>query len=136
MIYHSIRISLKPDVPADKIEAAMEQLRKMGREIPAVEFWCVGRDIGGEFTHGAMFALKDIAAYKEYMLSPIHRKVDEIGLPLVQSMISQDLTDDEDPTIADQIREVHRSRFEADPELLGLIDNLPSYTGSGVPGKA
>ncbi len=133
MIYHSIRISIKPDTPKDQVEAALELLRRMGREIEAVESWCVGRDFGGEFDYGAMFALKDIQAYKAYMLAPLHRQTDEVGLPIVDKMISQDLTDDEDPAIGDKIREIHRSRFENDPELLGLIKDVGSYQGSGVP---
>lgn len=104
----------------------------MGREIDAVDTWCVGRDFGGEFTAGAMFALKNIEDYKEYMLHPLHRTTDDVGLPLVDNMISQDLTDDPDPTIGDQIREIHASRFCEDPALLALIENLDSYTGSGV----
>jgi len=132
MIYHSIRISIKPDAPKDQVEAALELLRRMGREIEVVESWRVGRDFGGEFDYGALYALKDIAAYKAYMLAPLHRQTDEAGLPLVNKMISQDLTDDEDPMIGDKIREIHRSRFENDPELLGLIKDLGSYKGSGV----
>ena len=81
----------------------------------------------------SMFALKDIQAYKAYMLAPLHRQTDEVGLPIVDKMISQDLTDDEDPAIGDKIREIHRSRFENDPDLLGLIKDLGSYHGSGVP---
>ena len=74
MIYHSIRISTKPDAPKDQVEAALELLRRMGREIEAVESWCVGRDFGGEFDYGAIFALKDIQAYKAYMLAPFTAK--------------------------------------------------------------
>jgi Stress responsive A/B Barrel Domain len=132
MIYHSIRISIKPDAPTDQVEAALELLRRMGREIEAVESWCVSRDFGGEFDYGAMFALKDIEAYKTYMLAPLHHRTDEVGLPLLNKMISQDLTDDEDPEIGDKIREIHRSLFENDPELLCLIKDLGSYEGSGV----
>ena len=78
-----------------------------------------------------MFAVKDIDGYKEYMLHPIHRVVDD-NLPLVEKMISMDLTDDEDMDIAAKIREIHRSRFEQDPELHQLVINIPSYNGSGV----
>ena len=67
------------------------------------------------------------------MLAPLHRQTDAVGLPIVEKMMSQDLTDDEDPAIGDKIREIHRSRFENDAELLGLIKDLGSYQGSGVP---
>lgn len=135
MIYHSIRASIKPGIPEEKVEDALNHLRRMGEEIPAVEFYCVGKDIGGEFSVGAMFALKDIDAYKEYMLHPLHRVTDDVGLPLVENMISQDLTDDEDPQIGDKIRAIHASRFEDDPALLNLVNDLNSYTGSGMPNQ-
>ena len=72
----------------------------MGNEIPAIVTYCVGRDIGGDFDYGATFVVNNIDDYKTYMHSPIHRKVDEIGLPLVENMVSYDITDDDDPAIA------------------------------------
>ncbi|KOG65571.1 stress responsive protein [Streptomyces griseoflavus] len=133
MIYHQIRLAMRPDVPKDKVDEALGLLRRMGQEIDAVEHWAVGRDIGGGFDYGALFVVKDIDAYHAYMHAPLHRQVDEIGLPLVQNMISQDLTDDEDPEIADKIRKIHADRFAGDPALAALIEGLGSYEGSGVP---
>lgn len=131
MIFHSIRFKLKEGVTEEQLAPALAQLHKMGREIGVVKQYCVGRDVGGEFEYGAMFALEDIEGYREYMLHPVHRVVDD-NLPLVDKMISQDLTDDPDPQIGEKIAEIHRSRFESDPELLEMIDALPSYSGSGV----
>ena len=68
-------------------------------------------------------------------MSPIHRKSDEIGLPVVEKMISMDITDDQDPAIGDKIQEIHRNRFENDPALVGLVENLTSYQGSGTAKK-
>jgi Stress responsive A/B Barrel Domain len=132
MIYHQIRVSIRPDAPKDKVDHALELLQRMGREIPVVEFSCVGRDFGGEFDYGALYALKDIDAYRVYMNDPLHRETDEAGLPVVDNMISQDLTDDDDPAIGDKIAEIHRSRFESRPELRDLVDGLGSYEGSGT----
>ncbi|MFD7666813.1 Dabb family protein [Streptomyces sp. NPDC059788] len=133
MIYHQIRLAMRPDAPQDKVHEALDLLRRMGREIDAVEHWAVGRDIGGDFDYGALFAVKDVEAYRAYMHAPLHRRVDEIGLPLVRNMVSQDLTDDEDPGIADKIRKIHADRFAGDPALVALIENLGSYEGSGAP---
>jgi Stress responsive A/B Barrel Domain len=133
MIYHSVRLTFKPDIPQKERETALERLRQMGREIEVVQFWCVGRDIGGEFEYGAMYALPDIKAYEIYMNAPVHLETDAAGLPLVANFVSLDLTDDEDPTIGDKIARVHATRFEKRPEILGLVQNLDSYTGSGVP---
>jgi hypothetical protein len=82
-----------------------------------------------------MYIMKDIEGYQEYMMSPIHRKSDEIGLPLVEKFVSMDITDDEDPAIGDKIQEIHRNRFKNDPALTGLVQNLSSYEGSGTSTK-
>jgi len=133
MIYHSARLTFKPEVPPHERETAIERLRTMGREIDVVESWCVGRDFGGEFEYGAMYALADIEAYAAYMNAPVHLETDAAGLPLVATFVSLDLTDDDDPDIGDKIAEVHRTRFQNRPEILGLVEDLDSYTGSGVP---
>lgn len=133
MIYHQIRFSVKPDVPREELEASLERLRTLGRELDVVESWVVGRDFGGEFDYGALYALPDIEAYRTYMYAPLHLETDAAGLPLVNNFVSQDLTDDPDPAIGDKIAEVHRDRFADHPEILELVANLGSYTGSGVP---
>ncbi|GAA4937203.1 hypothetical protein HD597_004646 [Nonomuraea thailandensis] len=133
MIYHQVRIALKPDAPEDQVQHALDLMRALGDRLDAVEFFVVGRDFGGEFHYGAMYALKDIDAYRTYMYDPLHRRIDAIGLPLAAGMISQDLTDDPDPEIGDKIAQVHRDRFADHPELLGLVEGLGSYEGSGVP---
>jgi Stress responsive A/B Barrel Domain len=133
MIAHIVRFTLKPNAPKDQVDLAFEQLRKQGREINAVQLFVVGRDFGGEFDYGAMYIMEDIEGYREYMMSPIHRKSDEIGLPIVDKFISMDITDDKDPAIGDKIAEIHRNRFENDPVLAVLVQNLTSYQGSGAP---
>ncbi|GAA3220508.1 Dabb family protein [Nonomuraea helvata] len=133
MIYHQIRIALKPDAPEGQVQHALDLLRTLGDKLDAVEFFMVGRDFGGEFHYGTMYALKDIDAYRTYMYDALHRQIDAIGIPLAANMVSLDLTDDPDPEIGDKIAQVHRDRFIDHPELLDLIENLGSYEGSGVP---
>lgn len=133
MIYHIVRMSFKPDIPPDEIERGLERLRRYPREIDVIQAWSVGRDIGGEFEYGAMYALADIEAYETYMNAPWHLETDAAGLPLVSNFVAFDLTDDEDPAIGEKIAEVNRRRFESRPEILGLVEDLDSYTGSGVP---
>ncbi|MFD7446909.1 hypothetical protein [Streptomyces sp. NPDC059909] len=67
------------------------------------------------------------------MYAPLHRKIDEVGLPLVKNMVSLGLTDDEDPAIGDKIAKVHTDRYADHPEIADLVDNLGSYEGSGTP---
>jgi hypothetical protein len=132
MIYHQIRVSIRKDAPEDQVATALEYLRRMGRELDMVEFSCVGRDFGGEFDYGALYALKDIEAYEAYLYHPLHQETDRAGLPVVDNMISQDLTDDDDPDIGVKIAELHANRFASRPELRDLVDGLGSYEGSGT----
>lgn len=133
MIYHLVRMSFKSDVPPAEIEAGLERLRRMGREIDVVQSWYVGRDFGGEFEYGAVYVLPDIQAYETYMNAPVHLETDAAGLPLVSNFVSLDLTDDDDPAIGDKISEVHSTRYAKHPEVLDLVEDLDSCTGSGVP---
>jgi Stress responsive A/B Barrel Domain len=133
VIYHQVRFAMKPEAPSDQVEAALELMRRLGRELDVVESFCVGRDFGGEFTVGAVYVLKDIQAYDTYMNAPLHLQIDRAGLPLVANMISQDLTDDPDPAIGDKIAEIHRKRYATHADVAGLVGNLGSYEGSGVP---
>ncbi|NEB62316.1 Dabb family protein [Streptomyces diastaticus] len=135
MIHHHIRLAMRPDAPRDKVDEALEMLRRMGREIDAVAYGAVGRDVGGDFDYGAVFAVEDIEAYRAYMHAPLHRQVDEIGLPLVRNMVSYDLIDDGDPCTGELIRQIHSERFAGDPALVALIEGLGSYQGSGAPGR-
>src|SRR5690606_1387704 len=62
MIYHIVRMTFRPEVPPDEREAGIERLRRYPQEIDVIQAWSVGRDIGGEFEYGAMYALADIEA--------------------------------------------------------------------------
>jgi Stress responsive A/B Barrel Domain len=132
MIAHIVRFTLKPNAPKDQVDLAFESLRRQGREIDAVQLFVVGRDFGGEFDYGAMYIVNDIEGYREYMNSPIHRRSDELGLPITDKFVSMDITDDADPAIGEKIAEIHRTRFENDPALAALVQNLTSYEGSGT----
>jgi hypothetical protein len=135
MIYHTVRLTLRPDAPAEKVEEALESLRNQGRVIPSVVSFVVGRDIGGEFEWGGTYVIEDLDGYWEYLKHPAHRHTDEIGLPLVDAFVSFDVTDEEDPRIADKIAELHQRRYQEDPALAKLVSDLASYSGSSAPGQ-
>lgn len=136
MIYHTVRMTVRPDAPADKVEEALESMRNQGRVIPSVVSFVVGPDIGGEYTWGATYVIKDLDGYWEYLKHPAHRHSDEIGLPLVDAFVSFDVTDDPDPQIAEKIAALHQRRYAEDPELVRLVSDLTSYTGSSAPTDA
>ena len=133
MIYHTVRMTVRPDAPQDKVDEALESLRNQGRVIPSVVSFVVGRDIGGEFEWGATYVIADLDGYWAYLKHPAHRHTDEIGLPLADNFVSFDTTDDPDPQIAERIAALHERRYAEDPELVELITSLSSYTGSSAP---
>lgn len=132
MIYHINRFAIKKDAPEDQLSHVLDLMHGLGKELEAVEFYSVGRDVGGEFDIGAMYALKDIDAYRTYMFAPIHEQIDNAGLPLVTNQVSYDLTDDLDQQIGDKMAQVHRDRFAQRPELRRLVTSLGSYQGPGT----
>jgi stress responsive alpha/beta barrel protein len=132
MICHINRFAIKKDTPEDQLSHVLDLMHRLGKELDVVEFYCVGRDLGGEFDIGAMYALKDIDAYRMYMFASLHEQIDNAGLPLVANQVSYDLTDDPDPQIGDKMAQVHRDRFAQRPELRRLVTSLGSYHGPGT----
>ena len=86
----------------------------------------------GDYTFGAVYSFDDIGGYAEYVRSPIHRKVSELGLPLIENMVSFDIAEDADPGLADRIVDLNRARLAGDEELTKLISGLKSYSGSAL----
>ncbi|MFB4308555.1 Dabb family protein [Actinomadura sp. GTD37] len=136
MIYHTVRMTLRPGMPSDKVEEALESLRNQGRVIPSVVSYVVGPDIGGEYEWGATYVIEDLDGYWTYLKHPAHRHTDEIGLPLVDKFVSFDVTDDADPRIAEKIAALHQRRYQEDPDLAKLVSDLNSYAGSSAPEPA
>ena len=136
MIYHTIRVSFLPEVRQAEIQDILDRLAAMGREIPGVQHFCVGQDVGGEFAYGATYALTDLDAYRAYMTSPAHHDVVVRGLPLTYAMSSHDLTDSNAPEIGAKLVKIQRERMEQDPEILGAVAGLAHYSGSYEPSKS
>jgi stress responsive alpha/beta barrel protein len=134
MIYHGNRLTLKPGVTPEQLEEAMESLRNQGRVIPSVKSFVVGPDFGGEYEYGAVFVIEDLDGYWEYLIHPAHLNTDRIGLPLVDKFMSFDITDDEDPRMAEKIAELHKRRYDSMPDINQLVSDLGEYSGSAAPG--
>ena len=134
MIYHSIRLTLKPEVTARERADVTAKMRELFDRIPAIKARVVGPDFGGKYELGAVLVVEDIEGYAEYMNHPAHLELDRLGLPLVEEFVSSDITDDPDPEIGAKIAEVHRIRFEKVPDIADLVSGLAEYTGSAAPG--
>ncbi|MYR63389.1 Dabb family protein [Streptomyces sp. SID625] len=133
MIYHHNRFAFKTTVTAEQREEALASLRNQGESIDAVVRYVVGRDVGGAFEYGAVFVLEDLDGYWEYLMAPSHAHTDRIGLPLLETFVSYDTTDSDDPDITRKIAELHERRYAGDPALTKLVADLPSYSGSSAP---
>ncbi|MGW0194406.1 Dabb family protein [Nonomuraea sp. NPDC003201] len=125
MIYHSIRMKAKAGVTQEQVEEALESMRNQGRVISAVKSFVVGRDFGGDFDWGGVFVIEDLDGYWEYLTHSAHAHTDRIGMPLVEKYESYDITDDDDPQMGAKIADLHRRRYESDPELAALVGMLP-----------
>ncbi|GAA4545480.1 Dabb family protein [Amycolatopsis samaneae] len=134
MIYHGNRFTIKASATPEQLEEALESLREQGRAIPAVKSFVVGPDYGGEYQYGAVFALEDLDGYWEYLVHPAHLHTDRVGLPLVEKFMSFDITDDEDPRMAEKIAELHQRRYDTMPDITALVSDLGEYQGSAAPG--
>lgn len=134
MIFHTVRFSFREDADPAAVERTLDALRRLGRELPGVTSFVVGRDVGGRFDQSATFVLPDVRAYRTYMYAPLHRRIDDMGMPLLSEMESFDITDDPDPAITDRLRRIHEERYAGDPELVEMIGRMDGYTGSGITG--
>ncbi|MFG1609557.1 Dabb family protein [Actinoplanes sp. NPDC049265] len=132
MIYHINRATMKTTATREQIEAALESWREQGRSNPAIKSFIVGRDHGGDFEYSAVFAVEDLDGLFEYLTHPTTYQTDDLGLNLVERLEIFDVSDDDDPELNAKIQELHRRRNELNPEVAGMLAEVPAYTGSGV----
>lgn len=136
MIYHVIRLSVRPDAPAEEVTAALGRIQAAGATITTATTSLFGRDIGGEYDFAAVSAYPDLTAYEEMLNHPLHLEVDRTGLPLVDKFVSFDITDDPDPQIAQKIAALHQRRFDTQEGLADLVAGVDDYRGSAAPDGA
>ncbi|MTD52596.1 Dabb family protein [Amycolatopsis pithecellobii] len=132
MIYHIARATMKATATPEQIEAALEGWRNQGRSIPAVKSFVVGRDHGGDYEYSAVFAVEDLGGLFAYLTHPTTYQTDHLGLDLVERLEIFDISDDDDPELNAKIQDLHRRRNELNPEVAGMLADVPAYSGSGV----
>ena len=132
MIYHINRATMKATATPAQIEAALESWRTQGRSNPAIKSFIVGRDHGGDYEYSSVFVVEDLDGLFEYLTHPTTYQTDHLGLNLVERLDIFDVSDDDDPELNAKIQELHRRRNELNPEIAGMLADVPSYAGSGV----
>ncbi len=138
MITHIVRMSIRPDVTEAQVAEALHLMAQASAEMgteTGITGGMFGRDLDDGFDFAAVSQLADLAEYEAMMNHPAHLTVDRLGLPLVDRFHSIDLTDDPDHEIGAKIADIHRRRFETNPDLLELVNAVREYRGSGVPSR-
>ena len=136
MITHIVRMSIRPDVSEEQVGAAMQRIAEASIRMSDVASGRMfGRDFGDTFDFSAVSTIATLQEYETMLNHPAHLEVDRAGLPLVDRFHSIDITDDPDPEVGAKIADIHRRRFEANPDLLELVLAIDEYRGSGVPGR-
>lgn len=131
MIYHGNRMKVRTGADPEEVERALDVLRAQGRDIPAVKSFIVGRE-HGEFDWSAVFVLEDLDGYREYLDHPAHLETERLGLHLMESLETFDITDDLDPEFPVRVAEIQRQHYAANPELTSLMSALGSHSGPSV----
>jgi hypothetical protein len=133
MIFHVNRLTFRAEIDDHTRAQALDRLRRQGCDIEAVTTSVVGPDIGGEYEWGAVFAVKDLQGYWEYLVHPVHFESQKFGLPLIDRFVSFDITDAEDPDIGGRIAQLHKRSYEQNPELAELAAEVPQFAAGAVP---
>lgn len=133
MIYHVIRMSIRPDATAEEVQAGLARMQEAGAQVTPARAGIFGRDVGGDFDFAAVSTFDTLEEYEEMMNHPAHLAIDRLGLPLVDKFVSFDITDDPTPEVAAEIEAIHRRRFEAHPDIAELVSRVEEYSGSAAP---
>lgn len=132
MIFHINRATIKASATPEQVQAALDSWRNQGVSIPAVKSFIVGRDHGGDYEYSCVFAVEDLDGLFEYLTHPTTHQTDELGLHLVERLDIFDISDDDDPELDAKIQELHRRRNALNPEIAGMLADVPTYRGAGV----
>jgi hypothetical protein len=138
MIFHINRATYSADLSEEQRRAGVEMLRQAGAANPAaVKSYVVGPELGGEFEYCAVFVIEDLDGYWAYLTHPAHVRLELEGTPLLEKFAASDVTDSDDPEIADKIAALQARNFEEHPDVAAVIAQAASFTvpdgkGSGA----
>jgi hypothetical protein len=133
--YHTVRFDIRPNADSAELDRVLGMMRQLGEKLEVVESYVVGPDLSEEYDVGATYVIRGYDGYRAYLYDSLHLEIDKAGLPLVQSMVSFDITDDTDPQAMAKIAEIHRRRIDEVPGLAELLRQMESYQGAGVDKK-
>ena len=138
MIFHINRMTFKAGLSKEQLRAAVELLRQAGAANPAVKSYVVGPELGGEFKYGAVYVVEDLDGYWAYLTHPAHVRSELEGIPLIEKFAAIDVSDSDDPDLAEKIAALQARNFREHPEVAAAVAQAASFTvpdGSRSPAK-
>jgi stress responsive alpha/beta barrel protein len=135
MIFHINRATYKAGLSDDQRRAGIEMMRQSGAANPAVKSYVVGPELGGEFEYSAVYVVEDLDGYWAYLTHPAHVREELEGIPLLEKFAAIDVSDSDDPELAEKIAALQARNYEQHPEVAALVAqagsfSLPDATGS------
>jgi len=132
MIFHINQATYRAELSDEQREAGLEMLRQSGAANPAVKSYVVGPMIGGEFDYAAVYVFEDLDGYWAYLTHPVHVHEELEGTPLLAKFAAIDISDDDDPELAEKIAALQDRNYKEHPDVAAVIAQAASFT---VPGN-
>ena len=128
MILHILRFRFKPGTTEEQIAGVVASMHGFA-EIPVVDQLLVGQDIAadGYYSHAMIVTVSDVEAMRQYHQHPIHAAADREGLPVIEDIMSFDVSDDLDPALGPYLQEIVAQRMAAQPDIARLAEQLGSH---------
>ena len=134
MIFHINRATFKASLSEEQRRAGLELMRQAGAANPAVKSYVVGPELGGEFEYCAVYVVEDLDGYWVYLTHPAHVRSELEGIPLIEKFAAIDVSDSDEPDLAEKIAALQARNFEEHPDVAAVIAQAASFTvpdGSG-----
>ena len=138
MIFHINRATFKAGLSEEQRRAGLELMRQAGAANPAVKSYVVGPELGGEFQYCAVYVVEDLDGYWAYLTHPAHVRSELEGTPLIEKFAAIDVSDSDDPDLAEKIAALQTRNFREHPEVAAVVAQAASFTvpdGSRSPEK-
>jgi hypothetical protein len=139
MIFHINLFTIKPGLSEEQRRAGLEMLHQSGAANPAVKSYVVGPELGGEFEYAAVYVVEDLDGYGAYLNHPAHVREELWGIPHLEKFAAIDVSDSDDPELAEKIAALQARHAQDHPEIAALIAQAASFTvpdGAGQPAAA
>src|SRR5262249_8244363 len=134
VIFHINRLTWKAGISEEQRRAGLELMRQAGAANPAVKSYVVGPELGGEVGSGAVYLVEGLDGQWAYLTHPAHVRSELEGIPLIEKFAAIDVSDSDEPDLAEKIAALQARNFKEHPEVAAVAAQAASFTvpeGSG-----